>query len=120
MNAVVQASTTISKKKGVLRGSELKRASHEQEAAKNGTAKSMVSKTGHATSRFSKKTATAIVSPFVDLTVSLSKGLHNAPKYYHDSTVRKLPRVVGVKSAFEAAGKSNHFLHVACFPDSER
>lgn len=110
VNPAGQASAAFAKKKGALRGSELNRASHKREAAENGTAKSMIAKTSYATSRLSKKTAKAIVSPLADLTVSLSKGFHNAPKYYHDTTVRKLPRVVGVKSGFEAAGNVSIFF----------
>lgn len=45
----------------------------------------------------------AILLPH-DLTLSLSKGFHNAPKLYHDRTVKETPRVLGVKSGFRAAG----------------
>lgn len=40
-----------------------------------------------------------------DLTLSLSKGFHNAPKLYHDNTVKPIPKVMGIKSGFRAAGK---------------
>lgn len=45
----------------------------------------------------------AIMIP-TDVTLSLSKGFHNAPKLYHDSTVEKTPKVLGVRSGFRAAG----------------
>lgn len=40
-----------------------------------------------------------------DFTLSLSKGFHNAPKLYHDDTVESIPKVMGPKSGFRAAGK---------------
>jgi hypothetical protein len=40
-----------------------------------------------------------------DLALSLSKGFHNAPKLYYDDTVESIPKVIGVKSGFRAAGK---------------
>lgn len=40
-----------------------------------------------------------------DLTLSLSKGFHNAPKLYHDDTVKPIPKAMGIKSGFRAAGK---------------
>ncbi|KAE8397505.1 hypothetical protein BDV37DRAFT_289365 [Aspergillus pseudonomiae] len=80
-------------------------ASHKRGAAKNSRAKSMVAETEYIATRLLKKTAKAIVSVPADLTLSLSKGFHNAPKYYHDTTVRKLARVDGVQSGLHAAGK---------------
>lgn len=40
-----------------------------------------------------------------DATLSLSRGFHNAPRLYHDQTVGALPRVMGIRSGFQAAGK---------------
>lgn len=40
-----------------------------------------------------------------DFTLSLSKGFHNAPKLYGDKTVESIPKVIGIKSGFRAAGK---------------
>ena len=40
-----------------------------------------------------------------DATLSLSRGFHNAPKLYHDRMVRPLPKVMGIRSGFQAAGK---------------
>ncbi|BCR87280.1 putative UDP-glucose,sterol transferase [Aspergillus chevalieri] len=39
-----------------------------------------------------------------DITLSLSKGFHNAPKLYHDRTVKRFPKVMGIRSGFRAAG----------------
>ncbi|PYH76778.1 UDP-glucose,sterol transferase [Aspergillus uvarum CBS 121591] len=50
----------------------------------------------------------AIMIP-TDVTLSLSKGFHNAPKLYRDSTVEKTPKVLGVRSGFRAAG--TEFTH---------
>eukprot|EP00136_Aspergillus_niger_P006113 XP_001397020.2 UDP-glucose,sterol transferase [Aspergillus niger CBS 513.88] len=44
-----------------------------------------------------------------DLTLSLTKGFHNAPKLYHDTLVEESPRVLGVRSGFRAAG--TEFTH---------
>ncbi|KAI2785971.1 Sterol 3-beta-glucosyltransferase UGT80B1 [Penicillium oxalicum] len=40
-----------------------------------------------------------------DLTLSLSKGFHNAPKLWHDPMVRSTPKVHDIQSGFKAAGK---------------
>ncbi|KAJ5937623.1 Sterol 3-beta-glucosyltransferase UGT80B1 [Penicillium verhagenii] len=40
-----------------------------------------------------------------DLALSMSKGFHNAPKLYHDRTVKSTPKVKGVRSGFRAAGR---------------
>ena len=40
-----------------------------------------------------------------DVSLSLSKGFHNAPKLYHDPMVRAIPKVKGVRSGLRAAGK---------------
>ncbi|OJJ31262.1 hypothetical protein ASPWEDRAFT_120055 [Aspergillus wentii DTO 134E9] len=39
-----------------------------------------------------------------DVTLSLSKGFHNAPKLYNDAMVKKTPQVIGVKTGLRAAG----------------
>ena len=39
-----------------------------------------------------------------DLTLSFSKGFHNAPKLYHDPMVQETPTVRGVKGGLRAAG----------------
>lgn len=40
-----------------------------------------------------------------DITLSLSRGFHNAPKLYHDRTVTGFPKVIGTRSGFYAARK---------------
>lgn len=95
----------VAQRNGLLQTSGRNRASHKRGAAKNSRAKSMIAETEYIATRLSKKTAKAIISVPADLTLSLSKGFHNAPKYYHDTTVRKLPRVDGVQSGLQAAGK---------------
>jgi hypothetical protein len=39
-----------------------------------------------------------------DLTLSFSKGFHNAPKLYHDPMVQETPTVRGVRGGLRAAG----------------
>ncbi|KAJ5625459.1 hypothetical protein N7510_001768 [Penicillium lagena] len=39
-----------------------------------------------------------------DLSLSLAKGFHNAPKLYHDPMVKRIPTITGVHSGFRAAG----------------
>jgi hypothetical protein len=39
-----------------------------------------------------------------DVTLSFSKGFHNAPKLYHDPMVQDTPTVRGVRGGFRAAG----------------
>jgi hypothetical protein len=71
---------------------------------KLGYSKQALSSTGYQAAKIAKYTlAFAIVLP-TDTTLSLSKGFHNAPKLYHDVTVQPIPRVIGIKSGFRAAG----------------
>ncbi|KAJ5765918.1 hypothetical protein N7520_005477 [Penicillium odoratum] len=48
-----------------------------------------------------------------DLSLSLSKGFHNAPRLYNDPTVTDTPNVHGFRSGFRAAGKefTDSFYH---------
>lgn len=55
-------------------------------------------------SRMSKKLLKTIIWLPTDLTLSLSKGFHNAPKLYHDRTVKATPKVIGFRSGLAAAG----------------
>ncbi|KAJ5591949.1 uncharacterized protein N7459_002318 [Penicillium hispanicum] len=55
--------------------------------------------------RLSKKFLNLVIWLPTDLTLSLSKGFHNAPKLYHDPMVKKTPRVHSLQSGFRAAGK---------------
>jgi hypothetical protein len=52
-----------------------------------------------------------------DLTLSFSKGFHNAPKLYHDPMVQETPTVRGVRGGLRAAGTVSSFS-VPPFPFS--
>lgn len=54
--------------------------------------------------RMSKRFVNFMIWLPTDVSLSLSKGFHNAPKLYHDSTVKPTPKVHGVRSGFRAAG----------------
>lgn len=55
--------------------------------------------------RMAKKLVNLIIWLPTDFSMSLSKGFHNAPKLYHDPMVKPTPKVIGVRSGFNAAGK---------------
>jgi hypothetical protein len=55
--------------------------------------------------RMSKKLLKTVIWLPTDLTLSLSKGFHNAPKLYHDRMVKSTPKVIGFRSGLRAAGK---------------
>ncbi|KAJ5971412.1 uncharacterized protein N7479_001330 [Penicillium vulpinum] len=55
-------------------------------------------------SRMSKKFLKSLIWLPTDLTLSMSKGFHNAPKLYHDQMVTDTPKVVGFRSGLHAAG----------------
>lgn len=59
----------------------------------------------HYGSKVSKKFVNLVIWLPTDLSLSLSKGFHNAPKLYHDPMVQATPKVIGVRSGFRAAGK---------------
>ncbi|KAJ6134768.1 hypothetical protein N7523_001090 [Penicillium sp. IBT 18751x] len=52
-----------------------------------------------------KKTLRLIVWFPTDLSLSISRGFHNAPMLYHDPMVRPTPSVTHIRSGFKAAGK---------------
>lgn len=54
--------------------------------------------------RMSMKLLKTIIWLPTDLTLSLSKGFHNAPKLYHDQMVKATPKVIGFRSGVRAAG----------------
>lgn len=56
-------------------------------------------------SRMSKKLINLLIWLPTDMSLSLSKGFHNAPKLYHDPMVKTTPKVMGVRSGFRAAGQ---------------
>ena len=55
-------------------------------------------------SRMSLKFLKTVIWLPTDLTLSLSKGFHNAPKLYHDRMVKSTPKVIGFRSGVKAAG----------------
>lgn len=55
-------------------------------------------------SRMSMKLLKTVIWLPTDLTLSLSKGFHNAPKLYHDQMVKATPKVIGFRSGARAAG----------------
>ncbi|KAL0930991.1 udp-transferase [Colletotrichum truncatum] len=55
------------------------------------------------------KTAQALARAPVDLSMALAQGFHNAPRLYGDDTVRRPPRVTGIRSGLKAAGKEFAF-----------
>ncbi|KAE8155240.1 hypothetical protein BDV25DRAFT_134987 [Aspergillus avenaceus] len=67
-------------------------------------AQEILTETGYHTSRVFKYALNFAIMLPTDLTLSLARGFHNAPKLYHDTTVQKVPRVKDVKTGFRAAG----------------
>ncbi|GFF42135.1 sterol 3-beta-glucosyltransferase [Aspergillus udagawae] len=65
----------------------------------------VLGETGYHGKRLGKRLLNWAIMVPTDVTLSLSKGFHNAPKLYHDTTVAKTPTVMGVRSGFRAAGK---------------
>jgi hypothetical protein len=86
---------------------------------KYGTAKQALSETWYQTTKFAKHAIIYVLILPTDMTLSLSKGFHNAPKLYHDATVEPIPSVTGISTGFRAAGtvsvqnalNSEPFLH---------
>lgn len=60
---------------------------------------------GIAINRLAKRVLNGVILLPMDFTLSLSRGLHNAPKLYHDRTVKGTRRVVGVRTGLKAAGE---------------
>ncbi|KAH6890452.1 hypothetical protein B0T10DRAFT_528756 [Thelonectria olida] len=50
-----------------------------------------------------ERTAVAIAKAPADLSLALAQGFHNAPRLYGDDTVRRPPRVTGIRSGLRAA-----------------
>lgn len=47
----------------------------------------------------------------MDITMSLARGFHNAPKLYGDESVRQTDKVTGIQSGLKAAGKVSILSH---------
>lgn len=56
-------------------------------------------------SKMSKKLLRLIIWFPTDVSLSMARGFHNAPKLYHDPTVKDIPQVISIRSGFRAAGK---------------
>jgi hypothetical protein len=67
--------------------------------------KSTVSELQYQGGRLSKKLLKTVIWLPTDVTLSLSKGFHNAPNLYHDPMVKSTPKVIGLRSGLRAAGK---------------
>jgi hypothetical protein len=65
----------------------------------------MLRQTGAHTSKGIGRFAKALVQSPMEISLSLTKGLHNAPKMWGDDTVRPQERVSDLKSGFKAVGK---------------
>jgi hypothetical protein len=72
-------------------------------------ARKVLSETRYHAAKSAKHALNFVLVLPTDFTLSLSKGFHNAPKLYHDDTVEPMPKVIGIKSGFRAAGKE--FYH---------
>lgn len=59
--------------------------------------------------RMSMKLINLVIWLPTDLSLSLSKGFHNAPNLYHDPMIKSTPMVTGIRSGFRAAGKVSFF-----------
>lgn len=55
--------------------------------------------------KMSKKVAKVVIRLPADFSLGMTRGFHNAPKIYHDSTVTENPQVVSLRTGFSAAGK---------------
>jgi hypothetical protein len=49
--------------------------------------------------------ASAVLRPPMDITMSIARGFHNAPKLYGDDTVRSSDKIVNFKTGITAAGR---------------
>ncbi|KAJ5900019.1 hypothetical protein N7495_004763 [Penicillium taxi] len=56
-------------------------------------------------SRMSKKFINLLIWLPTDLSLSLAKGFRNLPKVWHDPMVQPIPKVIGIRSGFRAAGQ---------------
>lgn len=56
-------------------------------------------------SKVSKKFLRLIIWLPTDVSLSMARGFHNAPKLYHDPTVNDIPQVISIRSGLRVAGK---------------
>lgn len=69
-------------------------------------------------SKMSKKFLRLIILLPTDVSLSMARGFHNAPKLYHDPTVSDIPQVIGIRSGFRAAGKVISAIPAPCMGPS--
>jgi hypothetical protein len=74
-------------------------------------ARKVLSETRYHAAKSAKHALNFVLVLPTDFTLSLSKGFHNAPKLYHDDTVEPMPKVIGIKSGFRAAGKVSSYMN---------
>ncbi|PTB34733.1 uncharacterized protein TrAFT101_006377 [Trichoderma asperellum] len=68
-------------------------------------AKDVLSETRYHAIKSAKYALNFVLVLPTNLTLSLSRGFHNAPRLYHDDTVHSIPKVMEIKSGLRAAGK---------------
>lgn len=66
----------------------------------------MLRQTGPHTSKGLGRFAKALVRSLMEISINLTKGLHNLPKLWEDDTVRPQAQVSGFKLGAKAAGKN--------------
>lgn len=72
-----------------------------------------VSQTTSRSMRGLTRIASATIKAPMDITLSTAQGLHNAPKIYGDRTLREMPKVTGLGSGLNAAGKARKLFDQA-------
>lgn len=57
------------------------------------------------TSHLSRQILDLIVIPPTEITLTLTRGIHNAPRLLHDDTVERVPKVTGARNGMKTAGQ---------------
>ncbi|KAJ5766124.1 uncharacterized protein N7511_003740 [Penicillium nucicola] len=94
--------TSIDRRRSVQLDNSIKMACGSKDSEKK---KSALTEVRYHGGRMSKKLLKTVIWLPTDLTLSLSKGFHNAPKLYHDRMVKPTPQVIGLRSGLRAARK---------------
>lgn len=96
------------------RQTAMKKGKEKSYGKKRRRARRVLSETRYQAGKSAKHALNFVLVLPTDFTLSLSKGFHNAPKLYHDDTVKPMPKVIGIKSGFRAAGKvSSHMNFIS-------
>ncbi|RHZ46605.1 glycosyltransferase [Aspergillus thermomutatus] len=61
------------------------------------------------TGRLAQEVLNILTIPPMEITLTISRGFHNVPLVFHDDTVRDFPKVTGMQSGLQAAGKELMF-----------